>query len=107
MSILSLLEQIEFGHFAEELNTVQQEVVQAVRDTNKKGSITISLEFNPENHGQMTIKADFKKKVPELPRGSSLFFSTPEGRLQRDDPRQQKLELKTLEPISAELKSVK
>lgn len=64
MSILSLLEQIEFGHFAEELNTVQQEVVHAVRDTNKKGSITITLEFNPENHGQMTIKADFKRKCP-------------------------------------------
>lgn len=91
------LKDIEYGHLSRELAEVQQEIVKAVSETNKAGSITLTLSFKPEGNGQLTIKADIKKKIPQLPRGTSLFFMTPEGNIQREDPRQQKLPLKSIE----------
>lgn len=101
------LKDIEFGHLSRELAEIQQEVVKAVSETNKAGEITIKLTFKPEGSGQLTIKADVKKKIPQLPRGTSLFFMTPEGNIQREDPRQQKLPLKSVEqPAPGNLKAV-
>jgi hypothetical protein len=95
--IVDTLREVEFGNLLEELTAVQAEVVQAVSATQKGGEITIKLTYKPEGNGQLTIKADVKKKVPQHSRGTSLFFMTPEGSLQREDPRQQKLPLKSVD----------
>lgn len=103
---IDTLREVEFGHLLDELSDAQKEVVDAVSSTNKAGTITITLSYKPEGSGQLTIKADIKKKVPTLARGTSLFFMTPEGNLQREDPRQQKLPLKSVDTPPQELKSV-
>lgn len=88
---------LEHGHLLEELSDVQQQVVNAVSATNKPGKIVIELNYKPEGSGQLTVKATIKPKVPELARGSSLFFMSPEGNLLREDPRQAKLPLRSVD----------
>lgn len=86
------LRDVEFGTLLEELAEVQNQVVDAVMETNKAGEITIKLSYKPEGAGQLTIAADIKHKTPKLPRGKSLFFVTPDRNLTRQDPRQAELE---------------
>lgn len=98
---------IEHGHLMDELTDLQQQLVTAVSNTNKPGKITIELNYKPEGQGQLTIKATVKSKIPEPARGSSLFFMTPEGNLLREDPRQTKLPLRSVEdskPAPTELR---
>ena len=101
------LREIEFGHLLDELADAQQQVVDAVMETGKKGQITITLNYNPEGQGQITIASDLKKKVPQLPRGKSLFFVTPERNLTRQDPRQIEITgLRKVEDTNTEARSV-
>lgn len=89
---IDTLREIEYGHLLEELAASQKEVIDAVMLTGKKGAITITLSYTPEGDGQITAVADLKAKVPQLPRGKTLFFVTPERNLSRQDPRQRELE---------------
>ncbi len=91
------LRDVEFGGLLDELGDVQREVVAAVSETGKAGKIIIELDYKPEGNGQLAIKASVKKKVPTFPRGTSIFFITPERNLTRQDPRQQTLPLRTVE----------
>lgn len=98
--------ELEYGNLQDELSEIQKEIVQAVQHTNKAGKLVIELEFKPEGDGQLVIKSKVTKKLPQLPRGSSIFFVTPDRNLQRHDPRQQSLELKTVEKPTTALKEV-
>ena len=69
--------------------------IQSRKYTGKVGSITVSLKIKAKgNSGQIEITPTIKAVVPEHERGNVLMFATPEGNLQLEDPRQQKLELK-------------
>jgi len=104
---IDTLRDIEYGHLLEELADVQQEVVDAVMETGKKGQITITLNYNPEGQGQVTIATDLKKKIPALPRGKSLFFVTPDRNLSRQDPRQMEISgLRKVEDTTTETRTV-
>ena len=82
-----------------ELDEKLTEVVRAAEMTGKVGSITVSLKIKAKgNSGQIEITPAVKAVVPEHERGNVLMFATPEGNLQLEDPRQQKLELKDAPP---------
>ena len=98
--------ELEYGHLLDELTDAQNELIQAVQHTNKPGKITIELEYKPEGEGQLVIKSKMNKKLPQLPRGSSIFFVTPERNLTRLDPRQQQLELKQVGSDKPDLKEI-
>lgn len=101
------LRDIEFGTLLEQLAEEQKDVVDAVMETGKKGEITVKLTYTPEGQGQITIAADLKAKKPQLPRGKSLFFVTPERNLSRQDPRQQELEgLRSVKEDTTETRTV-
>ncbi len=89
--------QIEGGILLEELADKQSEVLKAVQHTNKKGMLTITLSYTPEGQGQVSIEADIKTKAPKMSRGRSLFFVTPDANLERNDPRQAELELRSVD----------
>lgn len=94
---IDTLRDVEGGGLLDELTDVQHALIDAIRLTNNGGELTIKLTYKPEGAGQMTIKADVKSKEPVLARGTSLFFLTPEGNISRRDPRQQNLELRSVE----------
>lgn len=100
---IDTLRDLEAGHLLDELTATQHNLVDAIRLTGKQGELIIKLVYKPDGAGQMTVKADVKAKEPQLSRGTSLFFLTPEGNLTRKDPRQQDLPLRSVadEPAAA------
>lgn len=86
------LREMRHGRSLAELSEMLAEVVAAVKLTGKAGSITYKLKVSPASAGDavtVQLEDDATKKVPALPRGSSIFFVGKENQLQRTDPRQQ------------------
>ena len=90
---MDTLREVEYGHLLNDLSDIQREILDGVSETQKKGSLTITLEYIPEGDGQVTIVAkEPKASIPQMPRGKTLFFLTPERNLTRHDPRQMALD---------------
>lgn len=86
-----ILVQLRNGLTHEELTQKLDEVVAAVRLTGKKGSITLTVSVEPASKGSVDtlfVEDEIKVKIPEMDRGATVFFATPENGLQRQDPRQ-------------------
>lgn len=80
-----------------ELDEKIKELVNACDLTGKGGTLTLQIKLKPRgNTGQMEITDEVKTTLPKFDRGLTMMFSTPEGNLMRDDPRQAKLDLKVL-----------
>lgn len=95
---------------AADLSNELAEAIQAAKDTNKQATVTLVLKITPEKGmaGVFDIQEEIKSKLPQMPRGRTIMFETPEGNLVTDDPNQQKLPLRSVEAEepSGELKKV-
>lgn len=95
------------GHTQAELSDRLAECVERARETGKQAKLTLTLTIKPLGQsGQYEIRDQIKQQLPELDRGITLFFGTPEGNLTREDPNQQNLALKTVPDDKPELKHV-
>ena len=91
MTFASMLMELNGGDVERELTDKLTEVVSAVKLTQKKGSITVTLNVKPATKGGAEIvfvTDELKSKVPEFDRASTLFFIDDENQLRRQDPRQ-------------------
>lgn len=101
------LSALRYGTLSDELTTKLQQLTTACADTGRAGSITLTLALKPGKGGQVEVFDDIKVKLPKEERGSSIMFATPEGNLQREDPRQHELPgLRSVEATPGELKKV-
>jgi hypothetical protein len=83
------------------------ELIKAICSTNKAGQLTLKVDIKPSTAGAMAVKASVSIKKPKGLPPESLLWPTPEGNLLADDPRQMKMELKTVAAEPArELKTV-
>lgn len=96
------------GHTQDELSRELNELVNACRETCKVGELTIKIKVRPDKagNGQYSLEDDYSCKKPKPERGSTFYFGTPEGNLQRDDPAQQNLNLRQVEEQIAEAKTL-
>lgn len=94
--ITQVLCDIRKGRPVEEATMALADVVRAVDETGKEGSVTITLKIKPAKHGgpEKTIIAEVKAKKPIADIAGAVFFSDEEGDLHRVDPRQEEMELK-------------
>ncbi|MCG9105604.1 hypothetical protein LH433_02385 [Laribacter hongkongensis] len=94
--ITDILHELRRGDLVDEASDALKEVVTAVEQTGKAGELTLKLIVKPASKGTgtMVIADKLTKKMPELPRGETIMFSTPEGNLQTSDPRQKIMEFK-------------
>lgn len=98
-----LLGQIDDGALHAEISEVVQEVAKTLTagvdnfGVDQKGSVTLTLKLKARKDGTILIEGDVKKKVPELRRGTGLFWLSPGGNLSPENPRQQKLPLRAVE----------
>ena len=92
-----VLRELGAGATYEDLTAKLAEVVEAVVETRKQGTISIALKVKPNGDGSVMIADEIKVKVPEAPRGDSVFFVTSGGSLVRQDPRQQDLPLRRVD----------
>lgn len=101
---MSTLNSMDYGVTPEELSDELAEVVQAVRDTGKQGTVTLKLTIKPESisNGQVSITPEVKANAPQMPRDKALMYFTPDNNLQREDPRQKKLAFEAVEGGKAE-----
>ena len=103
------LRELRFGECLDELSAEMSKLVAAVGNTGKAGSVTLTIKLKPAGGGSVEVADDIKSKIPTLPKGSSIFFATPENNLVRNDPRQPDLSgLKTVcvDKATGEMKEV-
>lgn len=102
------LNALRYGQLHDEMTDKLHELTKACTDTGKSGTLTLVLKMKPGKAGQMEIIDEIKSKIPEFERGSTILFTTPEGNLQREDPRQMKLEgLRSVDESTGEIKELK
>lgn len=91
--ITDILRDIRRGAPVEEATMRLAEIVRAVDETGKPGSITITLTVKPAKHGgpEKTIQAEVKAKKPIADIAPAIFFSDEEGDLHRIDPTQEEM----------------
>lgn len=81
-----VLRELSKGRVHEDAAAKLQEVILAVADTGKAGSLTLKVAPDKAD-GMVRVSADLKTKIPQLDR-ESLFYVDSDGNLSRDDPRQ-------------------
>lgn len=89
---------LERGMLNVELTEELQKVVKAVRETGRKGTLTLNIDValmkGHEDAVQVSTKVNAKPPVAD--RAQTVMFSTYDGDLLRDDPVQQSLNLRTV-----------
>ncbi len=96
-----IVDQVRFGALSDELTEKINALTIACSETNKAGEITLKIKIKPGKAGQMEISDIVNVKMPEYARETTLMFATPEGGLQREDPRQGKLDLSKIKDVSS------
>ena len=78
------------GHTHEELGDGLHDLIARVRDTGKKGSITLTVTVAPmkENERMLILTDAIQLKLPEHDRKASIFYADANGNLVRNDPDQ-------------------
>jgi hypothetical protein len=78
------------GTTHDELSIALHDLVQRVRDTGKKGfvTLTVGVELMKGSDKAVFVSDAIKLKLPEHDRETSLFFADRDGNLVRNDPDQ-------------------
>lgn len=72
--------------------------VAAASETGKPAALTLKLTIKPlGNSGQYEIRDKITDVIPELDRGITLMFGTPEHNLSTRDPKQRQLDLRAVD----------
>lgn len=83
------------GAMLTELSEQLQAAALAVREHGKPATVTLTLNLVPANNdaSALNVRDDIKSKLPEKTKSPSLFFTTDDGRLVREDPNQTEMKL--------------
>lgn len=105
---LDTVRQLRNGKTQDELSEAINELVQACRDTGKAGELVLKIKINPDKggNGQYFLSDEVNVKKPKYERSKTLMFGTPEGNLQRTDPNQHELPLRSVNADTAAVKTV-
>lgn len=94
-----LLQDIRDGRTHSELTNGMDELLQAVRNTGKAGTITLEIKIKPASRGtdcdKVVIADKVTVKAPKPERGDDFFWVTDDNDLSRNHPRQHNLDLRT------------
>jgi hypothetical protein len=88
----AVLQKIQNGRTHDELSVGMRDLVAAVIETGKAGTLTFTIKVAPskaEGIVELSDKVDFKP--PKFERPASIFFVDDEHNLSRSDPRQQEI----------------
>lgn len=86
---LAAVGQVDGGMAVETADEYLTEVVNAVRQTGKKGRVTIELHVSPNGERGFEVTTKVKASAPEVEFGRSFFFSDQHGRLTRTPPEEE------------------
>jgi hypothetical protein len=99
-----------YGGTHDELTYGLHDLIAAVKDHGKAGSLTLTISVAPVGAGaerQVMVTDRVALKAPTGKRPTSMFFVDDDGNLTRKDPRQPELPLREVSrPAAAEAKAV-
>lgn len=97
----SVLRNQRKGVMATELSDKLQSLTRAVMAVGKPGSITIKLKLMPASAdgAALSVTDNIEIKLPEPPKANSIFYTTDEGQLVRENPEQRKLNFEVVTPL--------
>lgn len=99
-----LLTMLDRGTAHAEASRGLADLIASVRDTGKKGSLSIAVDIAPLKgaHNQVVVQAQVTVKLPKSEPGSAVFWIDDGGNLSRTDPRQLEFEgMRVVEPAPA------
>lgn len=100
--ITETLRHVRGGLLINEASELLAEIVKAVEVTGKAGKLTIELQIKKlSRSGALEIIDKVTSKTPTEAPLTTMMYPTPEGNLITEDPRQQKLDLKTVRAVGA------
>lgn len=105
-TLIETVQRLHAGLLAEDANDKLQELVKAVDQTGKSGTLTITLSVRKATAGALAVKGKVTAKVPAEPEMEALLFPTPDGNLLTEDPRQQKLDIRPIAAPVRELRTI-
>jgi hypothetical protein len=82
-----------------------QDVVMAVRRTEKAGTLTLKIKVSPNGDAMVELDATVNTNKPAGSVGKALFFPTEEGLLLRRDPRQAELRFRDVAAEPAKVRT--
>lgn len=90
------------GRTHDELSDCLHDLVGRVRDTGKKGSVTLTVFVAPmkDDIDTLVVSDEIKLRLPEHDRKASIFYPDQHGNLSRRDPRQ--LDFESLREVPAD-----
>jgi predicted metalloprotease len=98
------LQKFREGESINELSEALQVLVQAVRQTQKGGTLTYVVKIKP--HGDaVTLTDEIKIKAPEN-RETKIFFATDDNLLVRDNPDQREIAFREVEKETVPMKDI-
>lgn len=83
-----ILRELGEGSTLSELSEAFYDVIQAVQETSKAGTLTLIIAVGFDGQGRLAVKDQIKKKLPEFNRPETRFFVDKQGNASRRDPNQ-------------------
>lgn len=104
-SFATWLQEQRAGVAHAEVTEALKELIAAVTEHQKGGSLTLKLEVKPAKVGVGTllITDAVKVSLPEGDRPAAIFYADDEGNLSRHDPRQPRLPLQAVDVGTGEI----
>lgn len=103
--ITDTLRMLQGGVFLDGCGEQLAELVRGVDETGKAGKLVITLALK-KSSGAIEITATCTNKTPEPRPDSDLLWPTVEGNLSVDNPHQRKLDLRTVDAETGEIRSL-
>lgn len=102
--ITDTLRSLGHGSFIDDASDALNKLVTAVDETGRGGKLTLTLAIKKATRGSgaMVVQDEIKLTMPKMDSRETMLFATPEGNLVTEDPRQQKLDLKTVTKATEE-----
>lgn len=99
------LQNIEAGKLARDLDEKLAELIGKIKERGKTGSLTLTLKIKPSDMDaeSVSVIANVKVSEPAKAERASIFFTTEDNRLVRDNPAQKELPLQAVEKPATEL----
>lgn len=91
---VDVVAELNNGRALEELTEGLRNVVAAAKLTQKKGSVTLTIEVDPASKGDgeiVFLRDKVTVKIPEFTRAAKIFYVDDGNNLVRDDPRQRRM----------------
>ena len=95
-ALMNVLNTLRNGKAMEEGSEKLTGLVRECQDSENKGEIIIKLQIVPDGFGRYEIKDTITVKSPKHAKSSTIFYATPECQLQKNDPAQVEMELRSV-----------